>query len=255
MNNQIQTESTEKLSLLDRFTMFAAKLGNQIHLRSLRDAFAVIMPLFILAGLAVLVNNVVFPWFFKGEMLKNVQYWGTVITNGTLNISGLLIAPMIAYCLSRNKSYKDPLASAVISLATLIIIMPNTVSVIPDGAKQAVDVSAVLTFTNIGTTGMFAGIIVGLVSTELFMKISNIKKLQINLGENIPPAVGKSFSVMIPAILVLSFFGIISLILSVGFHTNLISLVSTMIQEPLRKINTSLIGTVVIYSIGNFLFR
>lgn len=254
MNNQIQTESTEKLSLLDRFTMFAAKLGNQIHLRSLRDAFAVIMPLFILAGLAVLVNNVVFPWFFKGEMLKNVQYWGTVITNGTLNISGLLIAPMIAYCLSRNKSYKDPLASAVISLATLIIIMPNTVSVIPDGAKQAVDVSAVLTSTNIGTTGMFAGIIVGLVSTELFMKISNIKKLQINLGENIPPAVGKSFSVMIPAILVLSFFGIISLILSVGFHTNLISLVSTMIQEPLRKINTSLIGTVVIYSIGNFLF-
>lgn len=31
------------------------------------------------------------------------QYWGTVITNGTLNISSLLIAPVIGYCLSRNQ--------------------------------------------------------------------------------------------------------------------------------------------------------
>lgn len=33
--------STEKVSLLDRFTMFTQKLGAQVHLRSLRDAFAI----------------------------------------------------------------------------------------------------------------------------------------------------------------------------------------------------------------------
>ena len=47
---------------VERFTMFASKLGNEIHLRSLRDAFATIMPLYILAGLAVLINNTVFQW-------------------------------------------------------------------------------------------------------------------------------------------------------------------------------------------------
>ena len=31
--------------LVDKFTMFASKLGNEIHLRFLRDAFATIMPL------------------------------------------------------------------------------------------------------------------------------------------------------------------------------------------------------------------
>jgi cellobiose PTS system EIIC component len=254
MSKSSQLDGADKTSFLDKFTMFAAKLGDQIHLRSLRDAFAVIMPLFILAGLAVLVNNVVFPWFWEGEILTKAQYWGNTITNGTLNIAGLLIAPMIAYSLSRNRNFKSPIASASIAIATLVIMMPSTVSVVPVGAEKAVNVSGVLTFGNLGTTGMFAGIIIGLVATEIFIKLSSIKKFEINLGENIPPAVGKSFGVMIPAILALSLFGIIALILTVGFDTNLISLISTMIQEPLRKINTSLIGTVVIYSIGNFLF-
>ena len=51
----------EKRSFADRFAEGAAKLGNQIHLKTLRDAFATIMPLYILAGLAVLVNNVISP--------------------------------------------------------------------------------------------------------------------------------------------------------------------------------------------------
>ncbi|MDX7421050.1 PTS sugar transporter subunit IIC, partial [Klebsiella pneumoniae] len=48
-------------SFVDKFVEFSARLANQVHLRSLRDAFATVMPIFILAGLAVLVNNVVFP--------------------------------------------------------------------------------------------------------------------------------------------------------------------------------------------------
>lgn len=59
------------------------KMGNEIHLRSLRDAFATIMPLYILAGLAVLINNTVFGVALSGDTSYRSQYWGTVITNGT----------------------------------------------------------------------------------------------------------------------------------------------------------------------------
>ncbi|WP_424321274.1 hypothetical protein ACPD8N_03725 [Lacticaseibacillus chiayiensis] len=53
---------------------------------------------------------------------------------------------------------------------------------------------------------MFAGIIIGLVGTELFIWVSNIKQLRVNLGDQAPPAVDNSFNVLIPVILVLSFF-------------------------------------------------
>lgn len=47
-------------SFVDKFVEFSARTANGAS-SLLRDAFATVMPIFILAGLAVLVNNVVFP--------------------------------------------------------------------------------------------------------------------------------------------------------------------------------------------------
>ena len=121
---------------VEKFTMFASKLGNEIHLRSLRDAFATIMPLYILAGLAVLINNTVFQWILSGDTLTGAQYWGTLIVNGTLNISSLLVAPVIGYMLSQNKGYENPLAAAVISLSALVMMMPNVIGITPIGGSE-----------------------------------------------------------------------------------------------------------------------
>jgi PTS system cellobiose-specific IIC component len=248
----------ENSKFIDKFSMFAAKLGNQIHLRSLRDAFASIMPMFILAGIAVLINNVVLPWFWEAgtDELWQAQYWGRMITNGTLNVSGLLVAPMIAYSLSKNKQFKNPISSSVIAIAVLIVLMPFYAMVTPVGytAEEAVQAMGVLMFSNLGTHGMFAGIIVGIVATELFIKISSIKKLEINLGDGIPPAVATSFNVLIPMMLVMSIFALISMFLLTVFDTNLIALITHWIQEPLRGVGAGLWGAVLIYTLGNFLF-
>lgn len=239
---------------VEKFTMFASKLGNEIHLRSLRDAFATIMPLYILAGLAVLINNTVFQWILSGDTLTGAQYWGTLIVNGTLNISSLLVAPVIGYMLSQNKGYENPLAAAVISLSALVMMMPNVIGITPIGGSEEVMAQGALSFGNIGTGAMFAGVIIGLVATEVFIWISSIKKLKINLGDSIPPAVGKSFNVLIPFILVLSGFALISALLNNLFHTDLVHIITMLIQEPLRTATTGLLGCVLLYSLGNFLW-
>ena len=68
----------QKMSFIDKFTEVSVKVGGQVHLRSLRDAFTTIMPMFILAGLAVLTNNVIFPWFLEGERLASFQTFCSV---------------------------------------------------------------------------------------------------------------------------------------------------------------------------------
>lgn len=246
--------STEKRSFMDRFTEGAAKLGNQIHLKTLRDAFATIMPLYILAGLVVLLNNVIFAKILSGGALETANYWGSVIINGTLNISGLMIAPLIGYFLSKNRRFKNPLAAAMISMATLIIMMPGTLSAVPVGAEEEVVLQGLVSYNNLGTNSMFAGIIIGLLATELFIRISNVKKLQVNLGDQVPQAVGDSFNVLIPVILVMSIFAIISAGLFMGFHTDLVQLISTLIQTPLKNVGTSLVGCLLLYTLGNLLF-
>mgnify|MGYP001499097901 FL=1 len=238
----------------ESFAEFSAKIGQQIHLRSLRDAFSTIMPAFILAGLATLVNYVIFPWIFSGELLEQAQIFGTALSNGTLNFAGVLIAPMIAYFLSSHRDFDKPLIAVVVSLAALIIVMPMTTEAMPVGGGEAIEVTGVLSFNDLGTNGMFAGIIIGLLATEIFIKLSDIKGLEINLGENVPPAASASFTTMLPLILTLIIFGVLTLILNIVFNTNIISLIATLVQRPLQNVTSNLFGFLLIYSTGNLLF-
>lgn len=111
-------------SFLDKFAEVSAKVGNQVHLRSLRDAFATITPLYILAGIAVLINNVVFPLFpLDAAGLANLQTWGSAITLGTLNVSAIILAGLIGYSLAKNERFDNPLACVVVAISAFVIMM------------------------------------------------------------------------------------------------------------------------------------
>lgn len=243
-------------SKFDKFVILATKIGNQVHLRSVRDAFATLMPLFILAGLSVLVNFVVFPWIF-GEGTDNLataQAFGNAINNGTLNVSGMLLCPAIAFFLAKNKKFDNPFSASIIALATLVVMMPLAVEVTSIDGDITSTVSGVLSFSKLGTSAMFGGIIIGLVETEVFIFLAKNKRLKISLGEGVPPAVANSFNVLLPALISISLFSALSLLLSVTVGQDLISLIVLIIQEPLRGISTSLVGYLFLYSLGNLFF-
>ncbi|MDY4026262.1 MAG: PTS sugar transporter subunit IIC, partial [Enterococcus avium] len=54
-----EDKKQKREALMGKFVLTAQKIGDQIYLRTLRDSFATIMPLFILAGIAILINSVV----------------------------------------------------------------------------------------------------------------------------------------------------------------------------------------------------
>nr|WP_236728148.1 PTS transporter subunit EIIC [Enterobacter hormaechei] len=171
-------------------------------------------------------NNVVFPWIFAGDTLTQFKVWGEAIINGTLNIAALLLAPMIAWSLARNKDFDNPVSAVVIAVSSFIIMMPMRLQITPVGSDATVNVTQVLTFANIGSTGIFAGVLIGLLSTELFIAISRLKALGDAPGQT-----------LIPTILTLSLFAVLAAILANVLHTDLIHLITTFIQQPLRLIN------------------
>ena len=245
--------SESKPSFLDKFAEISGRIGAEVHLRSLRDAFATIMPLYILAGIAVLINNVVFPLFLQDQALLNAQYWGNALTLGTLNISAILLAGVVGYCHAHNMHYDRDIACVVVAIASFFVTMPQSVEVVIDEANTAIT-TGVFSTANTGTSGLFAAIIIGLLATELFIKLSSIKQLKINLGEGVPPAVAGSFNVMIPMLLTLAIFGALSAVLFVGFGTDLSTLIKTFVQAPLQALNSNIWGVVIIYTFANLLF-
>ncbi len=235
-------------AFLDKFAEISGRIGSEVHLRSLRDAFATIMPLYILAGVAVLINNVVFPLFLSGDALANAQYWGNSLTQGTLSISAILLCGVVGYCHAHNTGFKRDIACVVVAIAALFVTMPQAVDV------NGEQVGGLFASGNTGTGGLFGAIIIGLLATMLFIKLAGIKKLEINLGEGVPPMVATSFNIMIPMLLTLSVFSLVATILQVGFGTDVATLIKLFVQAPLQSLNSNIWGVVIIYTFANLLF-
>lgn len=254
-----EEKKNSREELMGKFITIAQKVGNQIYLRTLRDSFATIMPLFILAGIAILVNSVVLDpsGWFKNLISENTmtvwQNWGNIITNSTLNITGIILVIAIGYFLSRNREYDNPVGVVIAVVPAFLTLLPTLVQLTPVGADSAVQVSGIISYGNIGSKGVFAAIITGLLATELYIKLTRSKKLKINLGENVPPAVGKSFNTMIPLIIVVSLFAFASFLIQLTGH-DFMSLIEQFIQEPLRGVGTSLPGYLFLVCLGNLLF-
>lgn len=249
-----------KMSFFDRFGMVAQKMGNQIHLRTLRDAFATFMPFMMLAGFVTLFNYVIFdPAGFlssiiSSDILEKIQSIGTPIASATLSITSLLIVAAISYHMCQNRNYENTIAAILVSISSLMVLTPMMTTFTPEGAKNALEIPNVIPLDYIGASGMFVGIFVGLIATELFIKLSKNKKLQINLSGNIPPAVMKSFNVMIPIMITIVSISIVGFLVKELFHSDVNTLITTLVTAPLSRVTTGLPGFLLITSVANLFF-
>ena len=210
-----------KATLTDRFTAVAAKIANITYLKILRDAFQVIMPMFILAGIGTLLNSVIFPALTNGDLLAKLQVFGTLISNATLNISAMLVAPMISYYLAKARKFDSPMSAVIVTIGSLFAIMP---------------------IVNQATI------------KEIFIKLSKLKALKINLGQGIPPAVATSFELMIPIFITILIICLVSTLLVDLWNTSVIDFITMAIQKPLTKVGNSFIGFTFLFALANFVF-
>ncbi|WP_374965817.1 PTS sugar transporter subunit IIC [Lysinibacillus sp. RS5] len=230
--------------LEEKFVPVAARVGNQRHLVAIRDGFITIMPLTIVGSLAVLVNNL--PIKFYQNALDSIwkhetwTQWGGNIWNSTFGILSLLLAFSIAYNLA--KSYdKDGLSAGVISLSSYL-----TFGTFGEGG---------LTGLTTGTGGIFIAIIIALLSTELFCKLTGNPKLLIKMPNGVPPAVSKSFAALLPAIMTIGLFALIRTIISAGFDIpDIVGSFYSAIQEPFMGLTNSWIAALLLAFIPTFLW-
>lgn len=230
--------------LEEKFVPVAARVGNQRHLVAIRDGFITIMPLTIVGSLAILVNNLPIKLYQNAldSIWKHETWtqWGGNVWGATFGIISLLLAFSIAYNLA--KSYdKDGLSAGVISLSSYL-----TFGTFGEGG---------LTGLTTGTGGIFIAIIIALLSTELFCKLTGNPKLLIKMPNGVPPAVSKSFAALLPAIMTIGLFALIRTIISAGFDIpDIVGSFYSAIQEPFMGLTNSWIAALLLAFIPAFLW-
>ncbi|WP_432403917.1 PTS sugar transporter subunit IIC [Wukongibacter sp. M2B1] len=245
------------------FVPVAAKLGTQRHLVAIRDGFIAIMPLIIAGSIAVLINYLAYDSyqaFMTNIFGQNWQSYGSAILWGSFTIMSMLISFTVAYNLG--KSYDiNPLSAGLVSFSSFIIFIPQTFNVtigqtVGDIAVPAELVGKQLSANGIssaftGPMALFVALIVAIVSTELFVRLTKTDKLAIKMPDNVPPAVARSFAVLFPTIIVMLVSAAVAVFIN-STGTSLFEYITSTIQEPFMKLGSSM-GAAILIAFFNHL--
>ena len=218
------------MAFMDKYiTPYAAKMGAQRHLVAVRDAFVAMIPLTIIGSLATLINNAPIKALSNfladntfGQQIKSLN---GDIWFGTLAIMALLLVIGVAYNLA--KSYEENgLQSAMIATSIFILLIPQVAKIAIDG-QPAVEGWGFIGVAYLGTGALFTAIIIGILSTEVFIRLGKLKQLVVKMPEGVPPAVSRSFAKLIPGMLTVVIFAVAGLLIRLAadgqFLTDLIN--------------------------------
>lgn len=227
----------EKLSKV--LVPVAGKLNNSRYLQVLRDAFMLAFPLTIFGSIAVVIANLPFLDKIMSEsslnMLKDML---GVAPNATMGVMTVFVVFGIGYYLS--KSYEvEGIFGGAIALASFLLLTPFVVQI---EGKEAVQ--GVIPLDRLGAKGMFLGMITAFIAGEIYRKVVQ-KNITIKMPAGVPPAVAKSFAALIPAVVTLTFFLVVNIIVTQMFQTNMHDVIYNVVQAPLVGLGSGIIPTLI----------
>lgn len=227
-------QSTFMDKLEDVLLPIADKLNNNKYLASLRDGFMIALPLIIFGSIFVVIAN--FP--FLDKLLSESQYtaWQNAVgpaSAATLSIMGLFVILGIGYKLTERNGLEG-IYGAVTALSAVLILTPQVV-----GKTEGVIPTEIL-----GAKGMFLGIIVSIITLELYSYFTK-KEITIKMPKGVPDQVSKSFSALLPVAFTLTIFLVIRILIALTPFNTLQDLIYTIVQEPLTALGKGLPATII----------
>ena len=173
---------------------------------SLRDAFMLSFPLTMFGSILLVVTN--FPGFSEKAREGLGALMGHSIESSMLLMS-IFVSIGIGYYLYLYKNPKrtqDAIYSGAVALVAFFIVTPFSVKL-----ENGELMTGVIPTSLVGAQGLFVAIFVSIISTTIYGFLLN-KNLTIKMPKDVPPAISKSFSAIIPGFLTLSVFMIINIL-------------------------------------------
>ena len=243
----ISEVATEKL------LMIANKVSNQKHMSAIKNSFSTLMPVIITGAFCTLIMNVLLSTTTTGISLAKVNgfAWLEYLTPifsaanyATLNFFTMGAVVLIGLELGK-KNEVNPYMAAIIAMCSFIACLPTFVNFTQaDGV--VVTISNVIGKDYTAARGLFLGMIIALVSVELFSVIVKSGKMKISMPESVPSNVATSFNVLFPAMFTIIFMSAVNFAVMELTGLNLYDIIYTMLQKPLEAVMQGLPGLLIL---------
>ena len=226
--------------MIDKVQAFAAKISNLRHLIALRDGMASVMPLIIIGSIFMLIGN--FPIQAFTDWLDNIgllQFFNKA-SDSTFGMIGLGVTFSIAYNLA--KRYKvDALSAGLIAISSFVMLTPILQSEAGNGFPTKY----------LGSAGLFVGIIVSIVSTEMFQWFIK-RNITIKMPDTVPPNVSRAFTAIVPGFFIIMTWFLILILLHYTGIDDIHALIANTIAKPLGLLTKTLPGIIFVIFVQCF---
>ncbi|MFT9029895.1 MAG: PTS sugar transporter subunit IIC [Leuconostoc pseudomesenteroides] len=227
-----------------------AKLSSIKALNAIRDGIALAMPLILVGSLAMIIRNFPTPndmwvtWITANGVLN----WLVKIIYGTFYLVGIVSVVGIAANYAKLLSPKaDGISAGVLALGGYFVSTPYLNGANGNqawGAKVAIaDQGIAYSATN--ANGMFAAIIIGLVSAAIYAWFLN-HNITIKMPDSVPPAVGHSFAALIPGFVIILLWALLYALFQATGLVSIHNILQMILGDPLKAFGGSLIGAIVV---------
>lgn len=228
--------------------------GENKYLSSIKNAFQTFMPFIIIGAVGVLWSNVI----------CNDQTGLGAIVPGIMNLSflnpafnalnfatiGCITIP-ITFLIGAELGAKENdniMFSGLLAVVALLTVTQSSMDIFKDG-KLVESVSGIFS-ASLGSQGLFTGMLVGIITVELFFVLFKFDRLKIKLPEQVPPQIAKSFEYLIPAFITILIISLIGLAINIWTGAYLNDLIFNIVQQPLLHIGGSLPGVLTLMFIS-----
>ncbi|MGJ0995811.1 PTS sugar transporter subunit IIC [Enterococcus casseliflavus] len=228
------------------FDSFANKIGHTAeainqnkYLYSIKTAFTVYMPFIIVGSFATLFNTILcseevgLAQFAAFSFLSAIGPAFTAINYATMSTMSIAIAFLIGKIIGQRNGV-DENYSALVAVVSFLTIVPQTIVTVVEGMEDILT-SGIAT-TSINAQGLFVAMLIATLSVELFSWLMKKEKLKIRMPESVPSGIARSFNSLIPVLLVLLVFSIISTVIFNWTGNYLSDIIYNTLQVPMQKV-------------------
>ena len=238
-------------SLTEKLLVVASKISNQKHMYAIKTAFTTLMPVIITGAFCTLIVNVVCSTETTGISLAKVQgfSWLEMFTDlfnaanyATLNFFTIAAVVLIGLELGVKNGIKGFMTGIVAVCSFVACLSTNIVATVGEESITVAGIAKDYT----ASKGLFLGMIIALLSVELFTKLCKSKYLKINMPDSVPSNVISSFNNLFPFALTIIIFAAINYTVVQLAGLSLYDIIYTFIQKPLQAVVQGLPGVLLL---------
>ncbi|OOM73661.1 oligo-beta-mannoside permease IIC component [Clostridium puniceum] len=228
----------------DGLLLLAEKIDENKYLGSIKNAFTDFVPFIIVGSFGTLLNSLVanpktglaqwIPW------LANLKPAFDVLSFATVSCMTIPIVFLIAMHLAKVNEMPQ-FTTGVLSLCAYLTVVPSTITVKIEELKG---IGAGLGTSSLGAQGLFVGMFIAVVITQLFNKLLKIEKIKIKMPSSVPKGIAISFNTLIPIFIILVLSAILGNLFKLGTGYYLNEWIYSVAQAPLEVVFQSSLGVI-----------